>query len=235
MSSMGRRARWRSTTSVAPPSDLAPAGLLLAAGGGSRLGRPKALVAFHGEPLVRRGIRLLRCGGCHPVLVVVGAAADEAVAAVGDTAEVIVNRQWAAGMGGSLRTGLAALRSPAIGAAVVALVDQPLVSPEAVRRLVAAWRSGALVAAAAYGGVARNPVVLDARTWDEVGRSASGDRGARDLLRDRPEWVQAVACDAVASPRDIDTPDDLRALTAEPDPNPIAAGDRPASKEQPCN
>lgn len=229
------RAAWQSMASVVPPSDLAPAGLLLAAGGGSRLGRPKALVAFHDEPLVRRGIRLLRRGGCDPVLVVVGAAADEAATMIGDTAQVVVNHRWEAGMGGSLRVGLAALRSSSVGAAAVALVDQPLVSPEAVRRLLAAWRSGALVAAAAYDGVARNPVVLDVRTWDDVSRSATGDRGARELLRDRPEWVQAVACDAVASPRDIDTPDDLHALAAEPDPNPIAVGDRSASKEQPCN
>jgi nicotine blue oxidoreductase len=134
-------------------------------------------------------------------------------------------------MGGSLRIGLAALHeAPAI---VVALVDQPLVGPAAIERLTAAWRAGAVIAAASYGGQVRNPVLFDARAVDAAQRDARGDQGARSLLRDRPEWVERVACDAVASPRDIDTVDDLRALSDGPDPNPADVDDRPAPKEPP--
>lgn len=190
-------------------------------------GRPKALVEFHGEPLVRRGIRLLRRGGCDPIAVVVGADGDRTAAAIADdTVLVVANPDWAAGMAGSLRVGLVAAPVAAAPAAVVALVDQPLVDPEAIRRLVATWRAGALVAAATYGGRPRNPVLLDAAAFGAAARSATGDRGARRLLRDRPEWVQPVPCDAVASPRDIDTEDDLRDLATEPDPNPSAVDDR---------
>jgi nicotine blue oxidoreductase len=215
-----------------PQQVLEPAGLLLAAGAGRRFGKPKALVPFHGEPLVRRGIRLLTRGGCRPVVVVVGAAADQVVALITDqSVQVVVNPDWRTGMGGSLRAGLAALRdAPAV---VVALVDQPLVAPAAVERLTAAWRGGALVAAASYGGQVRNPVLFDARAVDAAQRDAHGDQGARSLLRDRPEWVERIACDAVASPSDIDTVDDLRALSAGPDPNPAGVDDRPASKEPP--
>ncbi|HEX6255127.1 MAG TPA: NTP transferase domain-containing protein [Euzebyales bacterium] len=194
--------------------------MLLAAGSGSRFGRPKALVAFHGEPLVRRGVRLLTLAGCAPVVVVVGASADAVTAVLADTDVTVVhNPDWASGMGGSFREGLAAARRSGAPAAVVALVDQPLVAPDVVRDLIRAWRGGAVVAVATYGGAQRTPVVLDAASWDAAAASAVGDRGARALLRERPEWVQPVPCDTRASPRDIDTEADLHALSKEPDPN----------------
>jgi nicotine blue oxidoreductase len=215
-----------------PDNSPSPAGLLLAAGGGTRFGTPKALVPFRGEPLVCRGVRLLRRGGCGTIVVVVGAAADDVAALIADQpVDVVANPNWRTGLGGSLRIGLAALHeAPAI---VVALVDQPLVGPAAIERLTAAWRAGAVIAAASYGGQVRNPVLFDARAVDAAQRDARGDQGARSLLRDRPEWVERVACDAVASPRDIDTVDDLRALSDDPDPNPADVDDRPAPKEPP--
>lgn len=190
-----------------------PAGLLLAAGGGSRFGGPKALAIFDGELLVERGIRLLEDGGCKPVLVVLGAAADK-VRRRADLsgAHIITNPVWPSGIGSSLRCGLATLVERSCPAVVVALVDQPLVTAEAVNRLIAAWRTGALAAVAFYGGRPRNPVLLDASLWDDVAATAVGDVGARAWLRARPELVTPVACDDVASPADIDTPDDLVAL-----------------------
>ncbi len=213
-----------------------PAGLVLAAGGGRRFGRPKALVEFHGEPLVRRAVRLVRQGGCSPAVVVVGADGARVAARLDDpAAEIIQHDRWRTGMGGSLRAGLTALRSTTAPAAIVVLVDQPLVAPEAVRRLVDAWRRGALIAVATYEGHPRNPVLFDARTWDAVDRWAVGDEGARGLLRARSEWVENIACDDVASPRDIDTESDLRDLTSAPDPNPVGVEDAQASKEQQWN
>jgi nicotine blue oxidoreductase len=210
----------------------APAGLLLAAGGGTRFGLPKALVRFHDEPLVYRGVRLLLRGGCASVTVVVGAAGGDVRALLaGERVQIVDNPDWRSGMGSSLRAGLAALHAaPAI---VVALVDQPLVGPVAIERLTTAWRRGAVVAAASYGGQVGTPVLFDARAFPAAARSADGDRGARSLLRERPEWVERVACDAVASPCDIDTTDDLRALSVDPDPNPADVDDRDASKEPP--
>ncbi|SEF49731.1 nicotine blue oxidoreductase [Thermomonospora echinospora] len=184
----------------------APAGLLLAAGEGSRLGRPKALVEVDGERLVDRGVRMLRAAGCSPVLVVIGAAPVEVVGAV-----VVPNPQWRTGMGSSLRTGLAAL-PPGCPAVVVALVDQPRVTSEAVRRLVRAHREGAPIAVATYGGTPRNPVLISSRYFAEVAESAVGDVGARPFLRAHPALVTGVPCDDVAAPDDIDTPDDLAAL-----------------------
>jgi nicotine blue oxidoreductase len=184
------------------------AGLLLAAGEGRRFGRPKALVEFDGERLVDRGVRTLRAAGCGPVVVVMGAAAIEVIGAV-----VVPNPQWATGMGSSLRTGLVALPA-ACRAVVIALVDQPLVTAAAVRRLIAAYEQGASVAVATYGGRPRNPVLFAAEHFAAVSELAVDDVGARPFLRDHPELVTPVPCDDVAAPDDIDTPEDLSAVRA---------------------
>ncbi len=183
------------------------AGLLLAAGEGRRFGRPKALVEFGGERLVDRGLRVLRSAGCSPVLVVTGAASIEVIGGV-----VVPNAAWRSGMGSSLRAGLAAL-PPSCPAVVVALVDQPRVSAEAVRRLIGAYESGARIAVATYGGRPRNPVLIATEHFEGVAAMAVGDTGARAFLRAHPDLVTEVPCDDVAAPDDIDTPADLAALT----------------------
>ena len=191
-------------------------GLLLAAGAGRRMGRPKALVELDGEPLVRRGVRLLDDGGCDPVVVVVGAAAER-VRPLCDGAQVVEASDWATGMGASLRAGLAA----AVGeACVVALVDQPGVTAAAVDRLRAAHREGAVAAVATYAGRPRNPVLLDRSVWADVAAAAVGDEGARPWLRTHSELVVQVDCTDVGTPDDVDTPQDLAALAARPHTDP---------------
>ncbi|MEU1677690.1 nucleotidyltransferase family protein [Micromonospora zamorensis] len=187
------------------------AGLLLAAGAGRRYGRPKALVELDGVPLVRRGITLLRDGGCTPVHVVLGAGADNVPDLPG--AVPVRHDGWPEGLGSSLRRGLASLPAD-VPAAVVVLVDQPLLSPVAVRRVRAAYAGGALVAVATYAGRPGHPVLLARQTWPLLDRYAVGDRGARDLLRDRPDLVVEVPCDDVGAPLDVDTPADLLRLRA---------------------
>src|SRR5262245_50082131 len=106
----------------------APAGLLLAAGAGSRLGMPKALIEIGGIRLVDRGVRMLHEAGCTPIVVVTGAARVDVAGAV-----IVYNPGWRTGMGSSLRAGLSAL-APDCPAVVIALVDQPNVTAEAVLR-----------------------------------------------------------------------------------------------------
>jgi CTP:molybdopterin cytidylyltransferase MocA len=188
------------------------AGLLLAAGAGQRFGQPKALVRFAGSSLVERGVALLTTGGCAPVHVVVGAAAERVAASVRN-AVVVRNPDWATGLASSLRAGLASLPDT-VDAVVVALVDQPLVGPEAVRRLRAAHASGATVAVATYDGQPRNPVLFGRPVWDEVGAAVHGDRGAAAYLRAHAALVTPVPCDGTGTPDDVDTPADLAALAA---------------------
>ena len=188
----------------------AVSGLLLAAGAGRRMGGPKALVELEGEPLVRRSVRLLAHGGCSPVVVVVGAAAER-VRPRCDGAQVVEAPDWATGMAASLRAGLAAAEGDAC---VVALVDQPRVLPAAVGRLRAAHADGAVAAVATYDGRPRNPVLLDRSVWDDVRAAATGDEGARPWLRAHRELVVHVDCTDVGTPDDVDTPQDLAALAA---------------------
>jgi CTP:molybdopterin cytidylyltransferase MocA len=184
------------------------AGVLLAAGEGSRFGRPKALVTLGGQTLAERGTGLLRAGGADPLLIVAGAAPVEV-----DRVRTVYNPDWRTGMGSSLRTALRALAradlGADVGAAVIALVDQPLVGPEAVARLIAAYRAGAAVAVAAYEGKPRNPVLLAREHWPEVIETATGDQGARAFMRAHPDLVTLVECGDTGRPDDIDTQADL--------------------------
>ena len=179
------------------------AGILLAAGDGSRLGQPKATVELAGSTLAERGVTLLRAGGADPVIVVTGAVPVELPGVVS-----VHNPDWMSGMGSSLAAGLRALAGGA-AAAVIALADQPLVGAAAVRRLIAAHASGATVAVAAYAGQPRNPVLIDRVHWPAVIETATGDAGARTFLRAHPDLVTLVECGDTGSPDDIDTPEDL--------------------------
>jgi CTP:molybdopterin cytidylyltransferase MocA len=178
------------------------AGLVLAAGAGRRFGGPKALIGLDGERLVDRALRLVRDGGCEPVVVVTGAVGLNIEGAI-----AVDNPQWATGMGSSLRTGLAAMPVD-VEAAVVALVDTPWVGPEAVRRLVAAHGLGAELAVAVYSGERGHPVLIGRSHWAGVAGAAQGDTGARGYLADHPRVVE-VDCTGTGDPRDIDRPADL--------------------------
>jgi len=184
------------------------AGILLAAGSGSRLGRPKAVVELDGVRLVDRGIWLLQSGGASPLVVVTGAAPVSLPPGVIS----VFNRDWASGMGSSLAAGLAAVPDGS-AAAVIALVDQPLVGPAAVDRLIAAFEGGAPVAVAAYDGQPRNPVLIAREHWAEVIALAAGDVGARPFLRAHPDLVTLVECADTGRPDDVDTPGDLARLS----------------------
>ncbi|GKQ36088.1 NTP transferase domain-containing protein [Streptomyces sp. A012304] len=187
------------------------AGLLLAAGGGRRLGgRPKALLTHHGRPLVEHAVEVLRAAGCTRVHVVLGAAAD----AVRERARlegcvVVVNPRWEQGMGGSLRAGLDSLAGSGARAVLVSLVDQPGIGAEAARRVRAAYRDESSLVSAAYDGLRGHPVLFGAAHWAGVAATATGDRGARGYLKAHEEAITLVECGDVARPYDIDTPDDL--------------------------
>ena len=176
--------------------------------------------------MVRRGITLLRDGGADPLIVVTGATGPDTDVAGPDTglgagrggrerATIISvhNPDWPAGMGSSLAVGLGAVPGECT-AAVLALADQPLVGPEAVRRLLAAHAAGAGVAVACYDGQPRNPVLISREHWPEVIALASGDVGARPFLRTHPDLVTEVECGDTGRPDDVDSPEDLARIEA---------------------
>lgn len=180
-------------------------GLLLAAGAGTRMGRPKALVSDVDGPWLPRAVRVLRDGGCDAITVVLGAAADEARALLdGVGVEVVVADDWAEGMGASLRAGLDGLEDADAEAVVVSLVDLPDVTAGVVRRVLADGAGPAALARAAYDGTPGHPVVLGREHWAGVAATATGDRGARDYLATRE--VRLIECGDLATGRDRDTP-----------------------------
>ena len=206
---------------MSQPSGTPPAGLVLAAGEGRRLGQPKALIEIAGVRLVDRAAATLRTGGCDPVLVVSGATPLTVPGAT-----VVDNLRWRTGLGSSLRTGLATL-PPGPRAVVVTLVDTPTVTAEVVRRLVAAWRAGADVVVATYAGARRTPTLIARVHWAEAADRAEGDQGARAFLTAHPELVTEVECADLAPWHDVDTVADLaRWRGGQPD-HPGDAGEDP--------
>ncbi|MFB7943900.1 NTP transferase domain-containing protein [Kitasatospora phosalacinea] len=189
--------------------------LVLAAGGGSRLGgRPKALLRYRGRTLLEHALAVAAEGGCAGAVAVLGAAAAEVRAGV-DTGScrLVDNPAWRTGMASSLRAGLAAL-PPGASAVLVLLVDTPGVTAEAVRRLLAAHAGRTDLASCAYAGLRAHPVLIGAAHFPFLLATASGDAGARALLASRP--VALVDCTDAAVPDDLDTPADLVRWGVEP-------------------
>jgi nicotine blue oxidoreductase len=186
-------------------------GLVLAAGEGSRLGTPKALVTdADGVSWLVRAIETLAVGGTAAVYAVVGAASERVRELAPAAVTVVEAVDWAEGMGASLRTGLSAVvdAEPAADAALVLLVDTPGVGPEVVRRMIERAAPDAL-ARATYDGVPGHPVLIGSDHWAGVIESARGDRGARAYLS--THGVVDVECGDMADGTDIDTPDALEA------------------------
>jgi len=177
---------------------MAVTGVVLAAGAGTRMGMPKALVVRDGVPWVARACRLLLDSGCDRVVVVLGASADEALAFVPTDAAVstIVNDDWPSGMASSLRAGLSAASG---GAALITLVDTPGLPLEAVRRVLA---SGSPLARASFEGRPGHPVLISSEHWAAVAASVSGDQGARGYLD--AHGVTDVECGDLWNGRDED-------------------------------
>ncbi|MBV9022429.1 MAG: nucleotidyltransferase family protein [Streptomycetaceae bacterium] len=192
------------------------AGVVLAAGTGRRLGgQPKALLAYRGGLLVEHAARVLRDGGCDGVHIVLGAAAEQVRERATDLGwcTLVDNPDWAEGMGSSLRAGLGSLKETGARAAVVSLVDQPGIGPQAVRRLLSSGVSPTSLAMAGYDGSRGHPVLFGCDHWPAVIASARGDQGARAYLRECGSAVTLVECGDISSPGDIDTPADLRLLS----------------------
>jgi len=183
------------------------AGLLLAAGAGRRFGMPKALVRHDGKLFVERAADVLHAGGCGPVVVVLGALADDVrTTAILSGASLVDNPDWESGMGSSLRVGLSTLAPTDAEAVLVLPVDTPGVTEAAVRRL-AELASPTALARATYAGKPGHPVLIGRDRWAEVAELADGDEGARPYLAANPP--HEVPCDDIATGDDVDTPADL--------------------------
>lgn len=185
-------------------------GVLLAAGMSSRMGRPKQLLQWGGRPLVRHMAEIALASRLAGLVVVLGAAAEEAreaLSGLGGPVQTVQSADYAEGQGASLRTGLAALPGAA-QAAVVLLVDMPLVSAGLVDSLITAFEAApeALAVVPRHSGRRGNPVLLAAGLFDEL-RALGGDTGARAVLERHPDRVAWLDVDDPAVITDMDTPE----------------------------
>ncbi|WP_292673460.1 nucleotidyltransferase family protein [Nocardioides sp.] len=178
-------------------------GLLLAAGAGSRMGQPKALVSDADGSWLERGVRVLDDGGCDGVTVVLGARSAEAVAFLdGLGVDVVIAHDWESGMSASLRAGLRGM-PPDATAALVLLVDLPDLTASVVRRVLDSGTGPGVLARATYDGRPGHPVLIGRDHWAAVAATATGDRGARDYLEAHEHL--SVECGDLASGIDVDS------------------------------
>lgn len=179
------------------------AAVLLAAGSGTRFEseQPKLLAELDGRPLVRWAIESAMASGLPGPYVVTGSV-DLGDALEG--ARVVINDRWAEGMASSLCAGIRAAEADGHDAVVVALGDQPGLSPDAWRAVAAATDTP--IAVATYSGKRAHPVRLNAAIWADL--PESGEDGARILMRERPHLVTEVPCNA-GTATDIDTAEEL--------------------------
>jgi molybdenum cofactor cytidylyltransferase len=186
--------------------------IVLAAGGSSRLGRPKQLLELGGEPLVRRAARAAAEAAYAPIVVVVGAEEAAVRRALESGAFAIaVNERWKTGIASSIRAGIEALlaQRPDAEGALLAACDQPLVGAAHLALLAGALGGGKAIAASSYGGTAGVPALFAREVFPEL-LALEGDRGAKRVIASDPARVAVV--DLPGGERDVDTEKDWSTL-----------------------
>jgi len=188
--------------------------ILLAAGGSTRLGRPKQLLAWNGTTLLESTIRRLAMAGCERLIVVLGAYESEVrehcVAPANVQLDIVTNLDWSKGQATSLRVGVDyAVAVKDIGATVIALCDQPLIDLSHYRELISRVnRPGYFAAATEYPEGLGVPACVSLLALQSLSVSV-GNNGAKKWLRKQPlHTVSRVTCPAAAM--DIDTEVDYR-------------------------
>ncbi|MEY3050459.1 MAG: hypothetical protein RLY31_244 [Bacteroidota bacterium] len=189
--------------------------VVLAAGQATRMGACKQLLKVGGEPLVTSIIRKVQAAGCGPVVVVLGAyAQDISKELASASVHPVYNPDWESGMGGSISVGIKALQfiAPECDAALVTLCDQPLLTADLLRTLShVVGQANAAIAACQYGGRTGPPAVFGRAWFDDLSK-LSGPAGARNLLRDQAGVVLCVPFEDAAV--DLDTPEALQDFLA---------------------
>ena len=193
------------------------AAIVLAAGRSTRMGAVnKMLAEIGGKPLVRIAAEQAIASHAQPVIVVTGHEREKVGAALkGLPVRLVHNKDFAEGLGTSLKTGIGAVPEEA-DAAIVCLGDMPQVDVALINRLIAAFdpERGALVVVPNIEGRRGNPVVWSRRFFHDL-MSIQGDVGARHLIGNYAEAVVEVPVAGDAALTDVDTPESLSAVKAE--------------------
>ena len=189
--------------------------VMLAAGRSERFGAAKLLAEYRGKPLFQHALSAAQDACPGDVCLVVGHNAHE----IGDSAagladQLIMNEDYATGIGSSIACGVRACREHA-DAILIMLADQPVVSSTHLAELVNRWTGKQNeIIASRFSGVSGPPVLFASALFDQL-EDLHGDVGAREILRRSSSMLRTVECEAAAI--DIDTPEDLVALEGDND------------------
>ena len=188
--------------------------LLLAAGSSSRLARPKQLLPYLGQTLLRHAADVAAASPCRPLVLVTGALHDELLPEIdGLPFHVVRNDNWADGMGGSIAAGLAELETASeaakVDAVIVMLCDQPLLTDEVIGQLIVQFQAtGQPVVAAAYAGTQGVPALFSREIFPAL-LDLRGASGARELLQ---QYAHLPTVDFPGGATDVDTEAQYAAL-----------------------
>jgi molybdenum cofactor cytidylyltransferase len=191
--------------------------VILAAGGSTRMGTPKQRLAVDGQSMLRRAAQVALDAGGDPVIVVLGHSASEMQLELqGQAVHVAMNDHWVSGMGTSIRSGMETLMAiaPASTGVILMLCDQPAVSAESIRRLMAMHdQSHKPICAAAYGDTIGSPALFAASLFSELMELADSE-GGKTMIRRHPADIASVPLPEAEA--DIDTPADYLRLIRSP-------------------
>jgi molybdenum cofactor cytidylyltransferase len=192
------------------------AGLILAAGESSRMGTPKATLAFRGRTFLEQIVQTLGEVGIERIAVVLGHQAEDIQRQVKiEPAQVVLNPDYRSGQTSSLQAGLRALLADEPEAVLLCLVDHPAVSAETMRGIVATFRqSGAPVVIPTYQGRRGHPVLIGRQVFDELMRLGC-EAGADSVIRRYRPATQFVEVEDEGVVTDVDDPESYRRLTEE--------------------
>lgn len=176
------------------------------------MGYAKQLILHNGKPLVTHAAEAALAADAAPVIVVLGARAEDIRPALSHLAGVttVLNADWESGLASSLATGLrAALHDTTWDGVIATLADQPLADASVLRRIVTEFAAGARIVASGYAGVPGVPALFGREHVPEL-LSLTGDTGAGPWLRSRARDTAIVPLDSAML--DVDTPADVRRL-----------------------
>ena len=195
--------------------DLHVGAIVLAAGGSTRMGRPKQLLEWNGSTLLRNTVSAALSSLCVRIVVVLGANVEAIRATLPDGVETALNPHWASGMHTSIVTGVTRLCAlePRLSAVLLTTADQPFLNADVLNGLVRAYsRSRACIVASAYAGTLGTPALFDWLLFSELVSLKNG--GARGLIEAYRSSVEVVPWPDGAT--DIDTPADYARLAGAP-------------------
>lgn len=187
--------------------------VILAAGGASRMGRPKLLLPYGESSLLENAIDAAKSSGISRILLVAGSW-HEAVEKISAEKNILsaINPRWQNGISSSIHTGIAHAVAvwPETDGILFMVADQPFVTGELLAALVASQKSSGLPAVASgYSGTVGTPAIFHHSLFEEVGH-LSGDHGARKILLNHKDQTGVVPF--MAGETDIDTPAEYEAL-----------------------